>query len=558
MLGYEIAAKSLSRAGLTAMFGVLGDGNLHVVSAYRGLQGTRYVAARHESGAVCMANGYARAAGAVGVATVTHGPGLTNAITAITAAVTDHAPVLVVLGDTPKNQPYHAQRLDHELALATSGARYVYVDDPNRIAGALAEAIEDCESRSRPVVVNIAAEALMAEVSEDAPAVPRPTSNTAVQVAGPDPATVSAAVELMTAARRPVVLAGAGARRSAPEVAALADRLGAPVCTSLLAHGLFRSHPRDLGVAGGFSSPRTREVLAQADLLVVFGAGLNKHTRAHGALFNGVPVIQVDREPAMLGRQHPVGVGIVGDCADVARGLLAAMPESSDRVPVDLGEIAVRPEFDVEEPLDVRAEGTRRVVDPRLVLRRADELLPSERTVVTDGGHFLEWPCRNLTVPDGEGFVLAIGAGSLGLGLPAAIGAAIARPERVSVAVVGDGGLMMSLPDLESAAREHARIVVFVINDQAYGAELHKLRAAGFDESYGYFANPDFAALGTALGLDSFTVDSPDVVDEVLAQVVERVTGRSYRPCLVNVEAARSAVSARVGNPAASAAGGAA
>jgi thiamine pyrophosphate-dependent acetolactate synthase large subunit-like protein len=277
-----------------------------------------------------------------------------------------------------------------------------------------------------------------------------------------------------------------------------------------MAHGLFAGRPFALGIAGGFASPLACELAAQADVVVSFGAGLNRWTTRHGHLLApGAHVIQVDLDPLAPGRLHGCELALVGDAARTAAALTAELDRRGAgrgawRTPELAARIAARRWRD--EPFDDRAaEG---LIDPRALSIALDDLLPPERTVVTDSGHFLGYPAMYLAVPDARGFVFPNAFQSVGLGLGCAIGAAIARPDRLCVAALGDGGAFMALPELETAARYRLRLLVVVYDDAAYGAEVHHFGPQGHAVDLTQFPDADLAALGRAAGADGVVVRS--------------------------------------------------
>jgi thiamine pyrophosphate-dependent acetolactate synthase large subunit-like protein len=285
------------------------------------------------------------------------------------------------------------------------------------------------------------------------------------------------------------------------------------LATSAVGNGLFAGDPYDLGISGGFSTPLAQRLLAESDLVLAFGAALNVWTTRHGALIGpDTTVVQVDRDEAALGAHRPVTIAVHGDARATAEALLEAVaPHPGRPTPGLAAEIAARRWRD--EPYDE----SRDWVDPRTLSIALDELLPAERTVVVDSGAFMGWPAMYLRVPDERGFVFPQAFQCVGLALGNALGAAIARPDRLTVAAVGDGGLLMSLPELETLARLQPRLLVVVYNDAAYGAEVHHFRPLGWPVELAQFPPTDFAALARAAGCEGVTNDL-DVVREWLKQ----------------------------------------
>lgn len=520
--GYATVAADLRAAGIDTLFGVMGEANLDLIACLSGRHGIRYVAARHEAGAVAMADGFARSSGRLGVATVTCGPGLTNAITPLVTAVRAHAEILLVTGQLPLSATGRSQTIDQVALLAPTGAGIVHVEAAAELPGAVDRAIALVRKTRRPVVLNIlmpvldgAAARGPARVEAEPPAEVRPPPIS--------DETIDRILTALVGADRPVILAGRGAVEAGigPALRDLADRTGASLAVSLLAHGLFAGHPRDLGVAGGVSSPENFEALAEADLLLALGAGLNGWTTRAGTAAPNATVIHVDRDPAAFASaSRPIDLAVQAEIADAVSCLLARLdPAPARRAPPPAVPRAAAP------PHPARA-GT---VDPRAFCRLLDELLPRERTVTVDAGHFFEFPTRFLSVPDERGYLFTIAFGTVGLGLATAAGAALGRPERVSVAFVGDGGLMMSLVDLDTIGRERLPMVIVVLNDGAYGAEIKHLADRGWDVRLAQFTNPDFASLAATLGIHGIRIgdlaDPPDL----------RQVGRPTGPILLDV-----------------------
>jgi thiamine pyrophosphate-dependent acetolactate synthase large subunit-like protein len=328
---------------------------------------------------------------------------------------------------------------------------------------------------------------------------PRPSDRSVVRIA-----------DLLEGASRPAIIAGRGAALSGAREAleALADRVGAILATSAMGHGLFAGYPYNVGIAGGFSSSLALELLSQADTVLAFGASLNHWTVRHGRLFSPeARVAQVDLDGEMIGALHRVDVGVVGDAAATAWAILDELERRSIDKEGFRSEALAR-EIARGRPRDEPYEdqGTAEYVDPRTLSIALDDLLPTERTVATDSGHFLGYPSMYLAVPDHRGFVFPNAFQSVGLGLASGIGAAVARPDRLCVAAVGDGGALMALGELETAARYHLPMLIVVYNDAAYGAEVHHFGPEGQPVDIARFPGTDFAALARAAGAEGVTV----------------------------------------------------
>ncbi len=374
--------------------------------------------------------------------------------------------------------------------------------------------------------------------------------------AGPAPEAVDAIAAVLRGAEQPVFIAGRGARgrggrpSARGELERLADASGALLATSAVAKGLFRGNPWDLDVSGGFASPLTAELITGADLIIGWGCSLNMWTMRHGKLIGtGTTLIQVDDDPTALGAYRAIHLGVVGDVAETARAVADALAggesedEGAEPRPVrDKNERyggyrwpAVRERIAREVrwrdvPFDDDSDGQR--IDPRALSIALDDLLPAQRTVAVDSGNFMGYPSMYLSVPDEAGFCFTQAFQSIGLGLASAIGAAVARPDRLAVAALGDGGALMGVSELETVVRLGIPMVVVVYDDEAYGAEVHHFGPDGDPLDTVRFPPADIAAIGRGFGFDGITVRSAGDLGPVRAWV----DGPRERPLLIDAK----------------------
>lgn len=293
-----------------------------------------------------------------------------------------------------------------------------------------------------------------------------------------------------------------------------------------MAHGLFRDDPFSIGIAGGFSSPSAADFIRGADLVLGWGCALNGWTTRHGTLLGpDARLVQVDVEQAALGAHRPIDLGVVGDVTSTAVDVHAELARRGHR--------AQRRRTGTrwaDLPYNDLSGGGR--IDPRTLSRRLDEILPAERVVSVDSGNFMGYPSAYLSVPDENGFCFTQAFQSIGLGLGTAIGAALARPDRLPVLGVGDGGFHMAVSELETAVRLGIPLVVIVYNDAAYGAEIHHFGDA--DMTTVRFPDTDIAAIGRGFGCAGVTVRSV----EDLAAVEEWLDGPRDAPLVVDAKIA--------------------
>jgi thiamine pyrophosphate-dependent acetolactate synthase large subunit-like protein len=518
MLVSEAVGRTLADHGVEVVFGLMGSGNLTVTNHLRDA-GAAFYAARHECGAICMADGYARVSGKLGACSVHQGPGLTNAMTGLTEAAKSRTPLVLLAADTPAAAIRSNFRIDQDALVTAVGAV------AERVHGAVS-AIADTARAVRRARVERRAVVLMLPLDIQAMEVPAGTAVLApvpeLSVPRPAQAELARAAELLDGAQRPAIVAGRGAclAGAGPALRALGERTGAVLATSAVANGLFAGDPFDVGIAGGFSSPIAARLLAESDVIVAFGAALNQWTTRHGTLVGpDARVVQVDRDEAAIGAHHPVDAGVVGDAAATAQALLATLKARSGRRSTELAEAIGRGRWR-DEPYEDRGVDGR--LDPRALSIVLDDLLPAERTVVVDSGHFMGWPSMYLRVPDAAGFVFPQAFQSVGLGLGNAIGAAIARPDRLTVAALGDGGALMALPELETLGRLGLPLLVVIYDDAAYGAEVHHFRPLGQPVDLAQFPESDFAALAEAAGCHGLTARTVADLDAVREWLPER------------------------------------
>jgi thiamine pyrophosphate-dependent acetolactate synthase large subunit-like protein len=523
----EVVGRTLAALGVGHAFGVVGSGNFHVTNALRDA-GVPFVAARHEGGAATMADAYARTSGRVGVLSLHQGCGLTNAMTGITEASKSRTPLLVLAADTGAAAVRSNFRIDQDALVRAVGAVAERVHSPVSALADTVRAYRTAVEQRRTVVLNLPldVQAVQAPEGQVVPGLPQ------LAPVRPARAAVAELAAMLTAAQRPVFVAGRGARGARAELLALAEVSGALLATSAVASGLFEGEPWALGISGGFASPLAAELISGSDLVVGWGCALNMWTMRHGALIGpDARVVQVDLDADAIGANRPVHLGVLGDVAATATDVLAALgePRTGYRTDDVRATIRERVRWSSEPYEDLTGpEG----IDPRTLSIALDELLPEQRTVAVDSGNFMGYPSAYLRVPDEHGFCFTQGFQSIGLGLATAIGAALARPDRLALAALGDGGALMAAAELETVTRLGLDMVVVVYDDRGYGAEVHHF--TGADHTTVTFPETDIAAIGRGYGFDAVTVRAPDD----LKAVAEWVAGPRSAPLLVDAKIA--------------------
>lgn len=487
------------------VFGVMGNGNAHFLDAVMASPTLHYTAVRHEAGAVAAADAYFRASGRLAVATTTYGAGFTNALTPLAEAVQASIPLVLVVGDAPTAgmRPWDVDQIQ----LAKGLGATTFTVSGTRPQAVTAAAIEHALRYQEPVVLAVPYDLAAVEAADEDIAVsgaPQPLHEPIAQ-------DIERAATLLSAAERPLVLAGRGAWLSGAGAAAasLADRLGALTATSSLGVGLFGGDAATLGIAGGWASERTAQLIEQADVVLVLGARLNQFTMRFGHSFAAdARVIQVD---VNAGPTSPAVTDFVrADARLAAESLLAAVErrEAHRRWSTIVAEQALNAHDARDDGESTAPDGR---LDPRSLCRALDRMLPVDRTIVQDGGHFIGWAPGYLHVTAPNRMIM-VGTAyqTIGLGFPSAVGAARALPDSTIVLCTGDGGALMALADLDTFIRTARRAVIVVFNDAAYGAEIHQYAVRGIDSGPMMIDEVDFAAVAAALGARSATIASLD------------------------------------------------
>jgi acetolactate synthase I/II/III large subunit len=510
----EAVGRLLVEQGVRQVFGLIGSGNFDVTLAMIEA-GAAFAASRHEGGAITMADAYGRVSGEVAACSVHQGPGLTNTVTGLTEAAKSRTPLLLLAAETAAAATRSNFRIDQEGLVRSVGAVVERIRKPETALADAALALQRARDERRPVVLMLPLDVQAAEC----PPGPPPPAVPAAQPPEHAPGAIRAAADLLSRAERPVIIGGRGAlgEGAREAVEELADATGALLATSAVAGGLFAASPWSLGITGGFATPLAAELIAEADLLLSFGATLNMWTTRHGHLVGPqAVVVQVDIDPTAIGGHLHAHAGIVGDSAAVARALAIELHGRGHQHRVDvlppsnwrsssMAERIARSAWS-QQPYEESVAKDR--IDPRTLSIALDELLPAARTLVVDSGHFMGWAPMYLAIDPDRGFIFTQSFQSIGLGLATAIGSAVARPDRLTVAALGDGGLLMSLPELETVARLGLNLLVVVYNDAAYGAEVHHFATLGRPLDIVRFPDTDFAAIARACGLEGLTVRS--------------------------------------------------
>ena len=513
---YQNIAQSLKDHGVETIFGLMGDANLFMVDSFVRDCSGRFVPAAHEGSSVLMALAYTHVADKVGVATVTHGPALTNCMTALTEGARGHIPMVLLAGDTPVANPRHLQSIDQREVVKATGAGFEQMRTPETVAMDVARAFYRAQVERRPIVLNMPADFMWREAAHTPSVLDVFTAPGGVA----EGEILDNAIGMIASARRPLILAGAGAVKAREEIVKLADRLEAPLATTLKAKGLFKDHPYNIDIFGTLSTPAAYELIAQSDCIICFGASLHDFTTDQGKLMKDKRIVQIDVTPTAIGGGLHPDAALVADAGLTAETILywlneAEIPTSGFTRDLDIAKLT-------EHPIgpNKTAEGCVNYIH---ALERLEEVLPKDRLLVTDGGRFMTEVWVRLSVQGPKSFVATTNFGSIGIGLQEAIGAGVAAPEKPVVMFTGDGGFMMGgINEFNTAVRLGLDLIVIVANDSAYGAEHIQFIDRKMDPSLTEFHWPSFAEIGVSLGGQGYTVRNNAELEEALAAIPNR------------------------------------
>ncbi len=513
---FDVLADAFHQEGVGTCFALLGDANMNWATRLSE-RGTRMIYVRHEHCAVAAAMAYARKTGQVGVATVTCGPGLTQITTALPAAVRARIPLVIFAGEAPLKSNWYNQQIDQAPFVTATGAAYHQLHLPTRMPVQIRDAFVQAHEEQRPVVLGVPFDLQEADWPGE-PKLPPPSREILPRLSPipPHPDDVAAAAELVRDARRIIVMAGRGAHVSGAARAcqALAEKCDALLSTTLPARGMFPDDPFCLGVAGGFSSEVARECFGEADLVIAAGTILAHHNADGGKLFGKAKVLQIDTAPRAISQGRLAAHAHVR--ADARLGV-EALAEAVAARPVSWrsADLARRIR---ELPADsTKFPAEPGLHDPRDVVAALEAALPVDWEMVNSSGHcsyyFTHMPSRPV-----DRFLTIREFGAIGNGISFAMGVAAARPDSTVVLFDGDGSLLMHVQELETIRRHRLNIVICVMNDGAYGSEIHKLRAEGMSDEGAVFGRTDLARIARGFGLQGARVDDLSDLDGLIAQ----------------------------------------
>ncbi|GAA4720257.1 thiamine pyrophosphate-binding protein [Brevibacillus fulvus] len=535
--------KYLEQRGVEYLFGLCGHTNIAVLTALENSR-IKFVSTRHEQVAAHIADGYARAKKQTAVLLSHLGPGLTNATTGVANAALDSIPMVVIAGDVPSH--YYGKHPHQEVNLHADASQYeIYrpfvkrawrVDRPDLFPQILEKAFQLAESgRPGPVLVSVPMDIFSMEIDVELfEKVKKHTRK--LHKPSLDEEVAKRIVQQLIEARNPVLYAGGGIliADAAAELRELVDHLSIPVAHSLMGKGaLPDDHPLTLGMTGFWGTKFINDTTRNADLILALGtrfAEADASSWENDYTFD-IPktrLIHIDIDPSEIGRNYPAEIGAVADLKQaltvlnrVAKELL---PQGKKNEELKQKIAANRAEFQAKNQVHIQSDAF--PMTPQRILQEVREVLPRDAIITTDVGWNKNGVGQQFPIYEPGTVLTPGGLATMGFGAPAALGAKLARPERVVLSLVGDGGFGQNPAVLATAAEENIPVVWVIMNNCAYGT-IAGLQKAHFGTTLGTLFkrngqpySPDYAAIARAYGIDGVKVESAAAFKEVLTQAI--------------------------------------
>ncbi|HTG80430.1 MAG TPA: biosynthetic-type acetolactate synthase large subunit [Geobacteraceae bacterium] len=525
MNGARILLECLKLEGVDTVFGYPGGTVINLYDELFSFKEIRHILPRHEQAGVHAADGYARATGKVGVAIATSGPGATNTVTGIATAYMDSIPLVIITGQVPTaligNDAF--QEVDIVGITRPCTKHNFLVKDVKELAAIVKKAFYIARSgRPGPVLVDLPKDVQIAIAEFKYP--------DSVDIRGYKPTIeghprqIEKAVAMMLAAKKPVIYVGGGAvlGNAAAELTTLARRLGAPVTTTLMGLGSFpEDDPLSLGLLGMHGTYYANMAVTNADLLVAVGARFDDRVTGKIATFAPhAKIIHIDVDPTSIKKNVRVDLPIVGDVKGVLARMLKVVEEQGDKV-AEFKQAAGHWLQEIEGwkdkyPLTYKQAAS--VIKPQYVIQKLRELSDDDAIIATDVGQHQMWTAQFFTFTKPRTLLSSGGLGTMGYGLPAAMGAQAAFPKRQVIVVCGDGGFQMNLQELATLVQNRLPVKIVILNNNFLGM-VRQWQELFFDKRYSQTCLElpiDFVKLAEAFGAKGFQATKPDEVEGVI------------------------------------------
>ena len=519
--GSDLVLETLRDLGINTIFGYPGGAVLPLYDAIYNFKGIRHILGRHEQGCLHEAEGYAKSTGKLGVAVVTSGPGATNAITGIADAMSDSVPLLVFTGQVARAGIGKDAFQEADIVGITMPiTKYNYqVRETADIPRIITEAVHIATTgRPGPVVIDLPKDVSALETDFIySPEIDLPSYQPTLE---PNDMQIKKILKQLSKAKKPVLLAGGGISyaEAAAELNEFAERYQIPVVTSLLGQGtIATSHPLFLGMGGMHGSFAANIAMTEADFMISIGCRFDDRLTGNPKTFaKNAKVAHIDIDPAEIGKVIAVDIPVVGDAKKALQQLLAE--------PIVRNNTEKWIEKVTKDKNRVRSyDKKERVVQPQAVIERIGELTNGDAIVVTDVGQHQMWTAQYYPYQNERQLVTSGGLGTMGFGVPAAIGAKIANPDKEVVLFVGDGGFQMTNQELAILNIYKIPIKVIMLNNHSLGM-VRQWQEAFYDgrTSESVFDSlPDFQLMAQAYGIKNYKFDNPETLEKDLEVIME-------------------------------------
>ena len=525
LTGAEILIKMIKEQGVRTVFGYPGGATIDIYDELTNHDDLRHVLVRHEQGAVHAADAYARAASCVGVALVTSGPGATNTVTGIASAYMDSIPVVIFTGQVPTaligNDAF--QEVDI-VGITRPCTKHNYlVKDVKDLARTVKEAFFLASSgRPGPVLVDLPKDVIQSVTEFVDPG--EISLKTYKPTYKPNKKQVAKVVDLIAKAEKPLIFAGGGVvlSEASEELTKLSRLTNTPVTASLMGLGSFPgSDPLWLGMPGMHGTYRANMSIGECDLMIAVGVRFDD--RVTGKVETFAPkadIVQIDIDPTSIHKNIPVSCPIVGDCKETL-AMLNKMVEKADKqlvCPERNGWLSTINDWKSTTPL--RYEQTEDVIKPQYVIERLNELTDGETIITTEVGQNQMWAAQFFHFDKPNHFITSGGLGVMGFGLPAAIGAKAACPDKTVIDIAGDGSIQMNIQELMTAMESDFPVKVVILNNGCLGM-VRQWQELFYEKNYSSTLlenSPDFIKIAEAYGAKGLKCTRPDQVDQTLKE----------------------------------------